>query len=97
MSEQVVAPWSRNQVASLNAYQAMGRMHPFTCARRGNGAHRHLWGDVGTLIADSDGWLCLDCDYIQDWAHAFMADWSWNRPDGSMMHAIFSTGRPTAT
>jgi hypothetical protein len=44
-------------------------MHPFTC---GNGGHDH-----GVLIAKEDGWHCEKCEYTQNWAHGFMADWGW--------------------
>lgn len=72
----VEAPFTPDQVASLNAYQVAGIMHPFTC---GGGQAR---GHNGIrLIAAEDGWHCASdtCDYRQDWAHAFMADWSWKR------------------
>jgi len=76
MSDKVEAPFTPDQVASLNAYQVAGIMHPFTC---GGGQAR---GHSGIrLIAAEDGWHCASdtCDYRQDWAHAFMANWSWRR------------------
>ena len=64
----VRAPWSDDQVASLNGYQACQRHHPFTCACK----------DGAPLRATSRGWVCDACNYgQQDWAHDFMADWSW--------------------
>lgn len=67
----VLAPFTADQVASLNAYQVAGVCHPFTC---GNDSGHHV------LVAFFDeGWRCLDCDYTQNWAHAWMADWSWPR------------------
>jgi hypothetical protein len=71
--DKVVAPFTLDQVASLNAYQVAGVMHPFTC-----GGHTHGHGGI-RLIAAEDGWRCAsdDCNYRQDWAHSFMADWSW--------------------
>jgi len=68
MSNQIAAPFSDDQVASLNAYQASDSFHPFTC---GSLECREV------LQADSDGWSCAKCSYRQDWAHEFMADWSW--------------------
>ncbi len=65
------APFTDEQVASLNAYQEAGTGHPFTC---GGQDCREI------LRAERDGWRCLRCDYRQGWAHAFMADWSWQRP-----------------
>jgi hypothetical protein len=64
--DSVFAPWSIDQVASLNAYQASGHFHPFTCDR---GAH--------VLVATPQGWICPQDDYTQAWAHDFMLDWSW--------------------
>jgi hypothetical protein len=69
MTEQIRAPWTPEQVAALNAYQQHGGMHPFTCAREHATPTLHL-------VAHEDGWHCWlpDCDYRQDWAHAFMAE-----------------------
>jgi len=73
MPDRVVTPFTADQVVSLNAYQVAGVIHPFTCGA--NGCHGIR------LIAARDGWHCASdtCDYRQDWAHAFMADWSWRR------------------
>lgn len=61
------APWTEDQINSLNAFQVSGCYHPFTC------------GDCRKdLIAAADGWHC-SCGYSQDWAHKIMADWSWKR------------------
>jgi hypothetical protein len=67
------APWSDDEVESLNAYQAAGVMHPFTC---GNDS-AHL-----PLRATADGWSCSCCEYEQTWAHGFMTDWRWRRVCG---------------
>lgn len=66
------APFSPAEVVALNAYQVAGRMHPFTCANRSDSPHRETT-DRGVLVATEAGWICPDCDYTQDWAHAFMA------------------------
>ena len=65
----VTAPFTPHQVASLNAYQqSSGPWHPFTCGKcRAN------------LIATPEGWRCANDDYQQDWAHEFMADWTWRQ------------------
>jgi hypothetical protein len=72
VSEEVSVPFSDDQVASLNAYQAAASGHPFTC---GTDGCREV------LRAERDGWRCPRCGYWQGWAHAFMADWSWRRPE----------------
>jgi hypothetical protein len=69
-TELSVPPWSTEEVASLNDYQASGVFHEFTCA----GTHE---GAV-PLLATADGWVCsFGCDYTQYWAHAWMADGRW--------------------
>lgn len=67
MIEFSYAPWSDEQVRSLNDYQVSGFMHEFTCR----------CGEV--LVAMPDGWTC-DCGYTQQWAHRWMADDSWRLP-----------------
>ncbi len=69
------SPWTPDQVASLNAYQQSGVMHPFTC---GDTECRRVCSEP--LAARGDGWYCMRCGYTQDWAHAWMADWSWRAP-----------------
>jgi hypothetical protein len=71
------APWTTEQVASLNAYQAAGVFHPFTCGISACRAEDHLKRQP--LIAFTDGWHCLRCEYTQDWAHVWMADGSWRQ------------------
>jgi hypothetical protein len=63
------APWDRDTVRRLNQYQTSGTFHPFTCINR-----PHFGDSEAVLVATSDGWICLECDYTQNWAHAFMAD-----------------------
>jgi hypothetical protein len=64
------APWTPQQVAALNRYQASGFAHPFTCGNRSRDTHPTIAnGDFGVLVATEYGWKCPDCDYTQDWAH----------------------------
>jgi len=70
----VRAPFSAEQVASLNAYQASGAFHEFTC---GNDLCPGVDGEHAVLVAQEDGWRCPACPYTQGWAHEFMADGSW--------------------
>ena len=64
-----IAPWDVDEVASLVAYQASGRMHPFT-------------GEDGEpLIPSEGGWIAVDGGpVVQSWAHTWMVDWRWDRP-----------------
>ena len=73
MHEKIAAPWTPAQVEALNTYQEHAHFHPYTCGRRGDGQHGHLWGDTGTLVATVRGWACLFCGYTQDWAWAMSA------------------------
>lgn len=69
-------PWTAEQVEALNRFQQSGRFHPFTCGNRLSESHRQYardhGGDVGQLVATTDGWICPVCDYTQDWAHGAM-------------------------
>lgn len=63
----VLAPFAPEQLSSLNAFQITAP-HPWMC---GNSPLHHM------LVASIDGWICVDCDYSQDWAFDWMADWTW--------------------
>lgn len=65
------APWTQEEVAHLNLWQASPHVHPFTCGFRDEG-HTDNGRDVGVLIAEEDGWHCPDCSYRQYWCHDFM-------------------------
>jgi hypothetical protein len=79
------APWEPDEVESLNGYQASDAGHPFTCGRD---ECRHQ--TRGTpLQATADGWRCPHCGYGQDWAYAFMTDWTWRLP-GAWALIVFS-------
>ena len=78
MTTLVEAPWTVDQVASLNGYQTCGVMHPFTGSRGPNGEERP------DLIATCAGWVEYEGGpIVQTWAHEFMANWAWK-----------TTGRP---
>lgn len=74
----ITAPFTVEQVKGLNRWQASHEVHPFTCGGdRRDLAHVQYarqsgQGDMGILIAATDGWRCPVCDYRQDWAHDFM-------------------------
>lgn len=70
MTDKIRAPWTIQQVDTLNRFQREAGMHPFTCG------HEHPAHPNAILEATTNGWRCyvLDCEYTQDWAHAFMAD-----------------------
>lgn len=82
MTDVVMAPFTTEQVTSLNAYQVSNAWHPFTCG----GGHTPAQANAGNpgcggirLIAAEDGWYCANdlCGYRQAWAWAWMADGSW--------------------
>lgn len=61
MIELCHAPWTAQQVASLNHWQ--DHWHPYTCG----GPCRSI-GQEGAMVADTEGWRCPDCGYRQTWA-----------------------------
>ena len=70
----VYAPFTPEQVKSLNGFQNSELWHPFTC---GNDDCPHPPFEHSNLVAREDGWHCPRCNYRQNWAHKFMADFSW--------------------
>lgn len=71
------APWTTEQVVSLNGYQRARVMHPFTCGNRGDARHAQVNSEFDVLVATVNGWICPFCDWKQDWAHDFMANGAW--------------------
>lgn len=71
------APFENDAVFNLNTFQThtsggfVG--HPYTCANRSDGMHGEEGGDLGVLIATTDGWVCPHCSYTQKSAHPMMA------------------------
>lgn len=84
----VYAPFTEDQVDSLNWYQRTSSFHEFTCGNDNCPGKRHVsynpkykppepapTGDM--LVATANGWICPSCDYTQNWAHLYMANWAW--------------------
>lgn len=87
------APFTEAEVHALNAWQKGPNTHPFTCPHRHKekqGRYVHRWRadmtERGALRATVQGWICLDCDYTQDWAHDFMVH---RNALGQVMTALF--------
>jgi hypothetical protein len=77
-TERNVAPWTADEVASLNEYQDSTTTTQFSCNNHG------LHGSAKVrLLATVVGWICLEpgCDYTQNWAHPSMADGTWRDLD----------------
>ena len=73
LMENLPAIFTDDQVASLNAYQVAGVMHPFTCGHRDHSTE---------LVAYPEGWRCPITGTVeQDWFHSWMGDWSWVKMD----------------
>lgn len=66
----IYPPWTDEQVAALNRWQACDHVHPFTCGLVEAGGK----DDHGQLYATNKGWVCgyIGCKYTQNWAHDFM-------------------------
>lgn len=60
------APWSEDQVKSINDYQSSGSKHPALCPN-----------DLGVLQATLTGLYCPECSYFTETVPEFMADESW--------------------
>lgn len=70
MAEHVThSPFTAQQVLAINTYQLSGTMHPFTCY------YKNDHGGESVLIATPEGMACPNCDHMQLWVHAFMANW----------------------
>lgn len=63
------APFTDDQILSLNEYQSSGVFHEFTCG--GENCRE-------AMVAQRDGWVCPTCGYNkQNWAWEWMANWGW--------------------
>lgn len=66
-----LAPYTPEEIISLNEFQNSGVYPSFTCHNSHEGNN--------ILVATCEGWVCPTCDYKQDWCHNFMADGSWKK------------------
>jgi hypothetical protein len=76
----LTAPFTRDEVWSLNAYQDAQIFHPYTCPN----CDILRWGSNMRLVATALGWVCRNtrengCQYVQYWAHDWTADWRWKQ------------------
>jgi hypothetical protein len=78
------APWTDQQVESINGFQKCDYNHPFTCGNCRN-----------PLVAQSDGFVCPNqgCDYRQTWCHDFMANGAWEKHAQFMHRFIHGQGK----
>jgi hypothetical protein len=67
----VRAPFTSQEVESLNRWQNATWVHPYTCGSGRRKDATHVDGE-GKLVATETGWSCPYCEYTQDWAHGFM-------------------------
>jgi hypothetical protein len=59
MADRWEQPWDKDKLRLLKMYQDSGYFHPYTCPN-----------DRSTLSLTPFGWVCIFCDYEQDWAWA---------------------------
>lgn len=64
------APWTAEQVASLEAFQQCPHLHPLTCPNRDD--HPVINGEKGLLEVTAAGLQCGYCDYVQNWVPDFI-------------------------
>ncbi len=55
MSNKITAPWTEEQVETLQKYQENSCVHPYTCE----------CGEL--LVPTTDEWECEVCSYTQNW------------------------------
>lgn len=67
---QIRAPFTDDQVASINAYQRSDTPRPYSCRARPGPRH-------GLLIATADRFGCPDCDYTRQGCYVWLGDWAW--------------------
>jgi hypothetical protein len=75
MDNRVYAPFTEDQIRSITDYHAQARnvwWMWLLCENSVNGSHGHL--EAGRM-----GLSCNACNYTQDWAPAWLADWSWTK------------------
>lgn len=82
LTHHIRAPFTQDQVWSLNAYQDSAPFHPYTCPNRTTHPDDGR-RDRGILIATTLGWTCPHCTYTQTWAHQWTANWTWKNNQGS--------------
>lgn len=90
VDEHRTAPFTDDEIVSLNCYQVSGTGHPFTC---GNDVCRgpDKLACRAVLRAGPDGWFCEHCDYTQAWAWKWMTDWSWEGHGIWALHVLAGT------
>jgi hypothetical protein len=72
------APWTDDQVASLNAYQESEKNHPFTGNRKPDGSETILIATPNGLVEEEGGPI------VQTWAHSWAVNWEWQTPDAAI-------------
>lgn len=70
--ERLIAPWTTDQVESLNAYQKdVPAGNRYLCEFKSS-SHK-------PLLATGAFWECPDCHYRGYWAYSIALDWSWRK------------------
>lgn len=71
----IQAPFNENQIKNLERYQRLGYVHPFTCPQNST----HI--SDGILLPTTNGMICIECGYIQNWVHDYMTSASFLKKD----------------
>ena len=66
------APWTDEQVAKMNEWQACRRVNELTCQEQHRSARLGKLPRTKTLVATREGMVCPSCGYTQHWALASM-------------------------
>jgi hypothetical protein len=82
------APFTPDEVLSLQAFQVCGCFHEFTCPNRSAENHR----GTGGLWPTVRGWICPYCSYTQSWAHDFMCAGGDHQKSAEVIRGMFKKG-----
>jgi hypothetical protein len=77
MFKNVNAPFSEQQMASLQRFQACEMMHPYTCHHC---SHK--------LVPIVDGLLCPEHGLVQTWVIGFTANGGWQDHELQMLEMV---------
>lgn len=67
----IYAPFTEDEVEALRFWQDSQLTPEFTCRNRHDEHHTEYRGNLRPTV---NGWICLACDFTQDWAYASMID-----------------------
>lgn len=88
-ADRVYAPWTGEQVISINYYQSYTAFIPKRCPTQ-------HYSRFPALVATPDGYICPLCDFKQNWCGSFEANGyiAWIKDHESIMRAMKKKDAP---